>query len=335
VERHALPELKSIDRASFEKMTSASGVPAIFRGVVSHWPAVIAAGNSPESLADYLKELDAGQSVGVLLGSPKMAGRFFYDDDMRGFNFERWEIPFVQVIDKLLAISGEADPMAIYAGSVGATGLVPDFAAQNPMPLLDPGIEPRLWLGNRSRIAAHYDIANNIACLVSGRRRFTLFPPEQIDNLYIGPLDFTMAGQPASMVDLANPDFGRHPKFRDALAAAHVIDLEPGDALFIPALWWHHIEAFGPFNLLVNYWWPGAGNGPAFESLVLALLGIRDRHPDEKRAWKALFDHYIFGEDAVHAADHLPDHVKTVLGPPGGERSQKMLAFVMARLSQR
>ncbi len=316
-------------------MVGTSGVPAIFRGVVSHWPAVGAARNSPDSLADYLKSLDAGQSVGVLLGAPEMAGRYFYDADMQGFNFERWEIPFAQVIDKLLEVSGDAEPLSIYAGSVAATGLVPDFAAQNPMPLLDPEIEPRLWLGNQSRIAAHYDIANNIACAVSGSRRFTLFPPDQIANLYIGPLDFTMAGQPASMVDFANPDFGRYPKFRSALAAAIVIDLEPGDALFIPALWWHHVEAFGPFNLLVNYWWPGPGDGPAFESLVLALLGIRDRHPDEKRAWKALFDHYIFGDDAAHSADHLPEHVRTVLGPPNEERAQKMLAFAMARLGQR
>jgi Cupin-like domain len=335
VERHAINEWRAADRASFEEMASTSGAPVIFRGIVSHWPAVGAACNSPDSLADYLKGLDAGQSVGVLLGAPEMAGRYFYDDHMQGFNFDRWDIPFAQVIDKLLEISADTEPLSIYAGSVAATGLVPDFAVQNPMPLLDPEVEPRLWLGNQSRIAAHYDIANNIACAVSGSRRFTLFPPDQIANLYVGPLDFTMAGQPASMVDFANPDFGRYPKFRSALAAATVIDLEPGDALFIPALWWHHVEAFGAFNLLVNYWWPGPGDGPAFESLVLALLGIRDRNPDEKRAWKALFDHYIFGDDAAHAADHLPEHVRTVLGPPNEERAQKMLAFAMARLSQR
>jgi Cupin-like domain len=335
VERLILKEWSTIDRGSFEEMTGDSRAPAVLRGFVKDWPVVDAAHNSASRLADYLKGLDVGQSVGVLLGAPSIGGRFFYDDDMRGFNFQKHEIPFRQVIDKLLSISGDAEPMAIYAGSVGAAGLVPDFAAQNPMPLLDPQIEPRLWLGNQSRIAAHYDIANNIACSVSGKRRFTLFPPDQIGNLYIGPLDFNMAGQPASMVDFANPDFDRYPKFRKALAAAHVVDLEPGDALFIPALWWHHVEAFGPFNLLVNYWWPGPGDGPAFESLVLALLGLRERNPAEKAAWRAYFDHYVFGQDAASAADHLPDHAKTVLGPPSQGRTQKMLSFVKGRLSQR
>ena len=46
--------------------------------------------------------------------------------------------------------------------------------------------------------------------MVAGRRRFTLFPPEQVANLYIGPLDLTPAGQPVSLVDQAQPDLVRH-----------------------------------------------------------------------------------------------------------------------------
>jgi hypothetical protein len=328
-------EGRTLSRSVFEHDIVPLGAPVVLRGVVAQWPACRAAQTSPHGLADYLKAMDGGRKVGTLIAAPDVAGRFFYDAPMRGFNFQRREIPFVDVIDKLIAIADDAEPMGIYAGSVEATDLVPGFAAANAMPLLDPTVPPRLWLGNASRIAAHHDVAHNIACVVSGRRRFTLFPPDQISNLYIGPLDFNMAGPPSSLVDFANPDFDRFPKFRAALDTALVVDLAPGDGVYIPALWWHHVEAFGPFNLLANYWWAGQGDGPAFESMVLALLGLRDRSAPERAAWKAFFDHYVFGDDAGNAADHIPDHARSVLGPPEAERTKKMLSFVMQRLSQR
>ena len=57
------------------------------------------------------------------------------------------------------------------------------------------------------------------------------------------------------MVDFANPDFEKYPRFREAIAAGQMAELEPGDAVFIPAMWWHHVEGLSAFNTLVNYWW--------------------------------------------------------------------------------
>ena len=73
---------------------------------------------------------------------------------------------------------------------------------------------PRIWLGNAITTPTHLDEWNNIGCVVAGRRRFTLFPPEQIANLYIGPLDFAPTGAPMSLVSLHEPDFERFPRFR-------------------------------------------------------------------------------------------------------------------------
>ena len=87
-----------------------------------------------------------------------------------------------------------------------------------------------LWIGNRTRTAAHFDLPQNIACVISGRRRFTVFPIGQLPNLYVGPLDFTPAGQAISLVDFHAPDFERYPRFREALRHAQVAELEPGDA---------------------------------------------------------------------------------------------------------
>ena len=120
---------------------------------------------------------------------------------------------------------------------------------------LDPAIQPRLWIGNRVTTPAHFDEFHNVACVVCGSRRFTLFPPAQVRNLYIGPLDFAPTGAAISMARLDRPDDPRFPLLRMALAEAQVAELQPGDAIYIPPLWWHHVASLGRLNALVNYWW--------------------------------------------------------------------------------
>ncbi len=192
-----------------------------------------------------------------------------------------------------------------------------------------------VWIGNRTTATAHYDMSNNMACCIVGERRFTLFPPEQVANLYPGPLEPTPGGQVVSMVDFQNPDFHQHPRFADALRNAEVADLEPGDALFYPALWWHHVEALSDFNTLVNYWWntsPGYIDTPQ-NTLLHGLLSLRDRPDQEKRAWKALFDYYVFGP-ADLAGAHLPEHAKGDLAPMDEASARRLRAKLLQRLNR-
>ena len=116
--------------------------------------------------------------------------------------------------------------------------------------------------------------------------------PDQIANLYIGPLDFAPTGAAMSLVSLRSPDFEKFPRFRDALAAAQVADLGPGDAIYIPPLWWHHVESLESFNVLVNYWWhdfagEGASADSAFDALLHGILSIRKLPPATRCAWAA------------------------------------------------
>jgi hypothetical protein len=192
-----------------------------------------------------------------------------------------------------------------------------------------------LWLGNRTRIAAHHDLPDNLACVVAGRRRFTLFPPDQLGNLYIGPLDFTPAGQPISLVDFARPDFERFPKFADALKHAKVTDLGPGDALFIPSMWWHHIEALDSFNMLVNYWWrqsPPYMDSP-MNALMLALLTVRELPPAQRKAWENMFRHYVFEADESTAA-HIPQSARRVLAPLDEAAARELRARLLQKLNR-
>lgn len=156
---------------------------------------------------------------------------------------------------------------------------------------------------------------DNIACLVTGKRQFVLFPPEQITNLYVGPLDRTIAGPPSSLVNIDSPDFEKHPRYKEALGAAQIAVLEPGDALYIPSLWWHNVKSEGKFCMLVNYWW----NNPKFRqdntmmALIHGLYSISHLPEAERRAWRSFFDYYVFRLDG-HPLAHLPPAQRGVLG---------------------
>lgn len=117
--------------------------------------------------------------------------------------------------------------------------------------------------------------------------------------------------------------------FVEALEHALVADLEPGDAIFIPSLWWHNIAASGPLCVLLNYWWGANDETAAFPVLAHALLSLRDVAPGERAAWAVWFEHYIFGEDAAAVADHLPPHARGVLGPPSPQRTAKMKDYLL------
>ncbi|KQY86782.1 MULTISPECIES: cupin-like domain-containing protein [Roseateles] len=309
--------------------------PLVLRGLVRDWPAVQAGLQSPEALAGYLLGHWRDATVGVMLAPPEAGGRLFYNDDFTGFNFERKVGRFDVVLGSLMQLLGAPQPPALYIGATSVDTCLPGFRAENDLGLAvdDPIVS--LWLGNRSRISAHFDLPDNVACVVAGRRRFTLFPPEQIDNLYVGPLDFTPAGQAVSLVDFHAPDFDRHPRFREALAHGQEAELEPGDALFIPSMWWHHVEALSALNLLVNYWWrrtPDYMDSP-INALMLALLTMRGLPPEQRRSWRHLFDHYIF-DDGDRAVAHIPAHARHALAPLDDAGARAMRAHLLNRLKR-
>jgi hypothetical protein len=324
-------EWRDVTLATFRDEILPANEPALIRDAVSHWPAVAAGRNSPLAISNYLRGFDNGSSTDTMFGDPSIHGRFFYNEELTGHNFERRPQRITDSLDRLLALLDVDSPEALYIGAAPLPATLPGFAAANPLEWLDPSIAPRLWLCNRVTVQTHYDLSNNLAAVVAGRRRFTLFPPEQLANLYVGPLEFTLAGQPISMVRLDQPDFERYPLFVDAMAEAQVADLEPGDALFIPYMWWHHVESLDRFNVLVNYWWDEtpAWNGSPFEAMLHGLMAIRTLPPKKREIWRKVFDHYVFqtGGDPVA---HLTERQRGIQGAP----SQRLADIVRAHLLQ-
>jgi hypothetical protein len=309
--------------------------PYIVRGLAAHWPLVDAARTSIDAADAYLRRFYTDATVGAMLGKPEINGRFFYNHELTGFNYHSVRARLDAVLDEMKGYRENPRPAAIYVGSTTIDTALPGLRAFNDIDLGPRDALASIWIGNQTRIAAHYDLPDNLAVVAAGRRRFTLFPPEQLANLYVGPLDFNPAGQAISLVDFAAPDYQRFPRFRDALAHAQMAELEPGDAIFIPSMWWHHVEALSPFNVLVNYWWrqsPEYMDTPT-NALMLALLTMRELPPEQRRAWQEIFRHYIF-EGAEDSVAHLPPHARYALGPLDEDRARGLRATLLGRINR-
>ncbi len=327
-----LPKPRPVDEAGLEvtrESLSAGARPVVMRGPVRDWPLVQAGSGLP----DYLRRFETTQPVAAFHGTPEMKGRFFYGEGLKGFNFDRIKMSLSDLLDRLAA----GGPDYLYAGAIPVPSHLPGLAEDNPIPLLDPSVErlTSLWLGNRTRTAAHWDLAQNLACVVAGRRRFILFPPDQVANLYVGPLENTLAGQPISLVDFAEPDLEAHPRFAEAMKHALVVELGPGDVLYIPSLWFHHVESLEDFGALVNFWWRDGPDWMVTPSFTLyhALLTIRDLPASERASWRAFFDHYIFqtGDDPMA---HLPVEARGLMGPMTPQAMARIKSLLMGPLSR-
>jgi hypothetical protein len=326
---------EGVDRRRFREEIVPAGAPAVLRGVAAQWPAVRAATGGGGGIADYLAARDRGAQIDMLEGPPAINGRLFYTADMSGLNFERRPGTIATLVQALLAARDVAPPPTLAAQAIDARAALPAFAEENRLDLVDPAIAPKLWIGNRVEVAAHHDMFSNIAVCVAGRRRFTLFPPDQVANLYLGPFEFTPAGTPVSLVDFNAPDYARFPRFRAAEAAALVADLAPGDALYIPHMWWHHVRSRDPLSMLANYWWdeaapaqPGLRPIDAFVHAMLAFSGLP---AEQKAAWAPMFEALVFADAAAAHLDPARAGLRGVLSDEVKARIRRDLGGLMAR----
>lgn len=329
-----VPEWQNVSITQFQNEIIPSNKPAILRGLVADWPAVDAGLSGSVATANFLRSLDVGQSVYTIVGAPEINGAFSYGPQCEGVNFERRQANLSATLEQLLALMDEPTPHAIAVQAAPVNTVLPAFSEHHPMPLLDASVAPTMWLGNRAMVAPHYDVNFNLAAVVSGRRTFTLFPPEQVSNLYVGPMLDSPGGVPTSLVDLRDPDFTRFPLFKYALETALVATLDPGDVIYIPTPWWHGVESLEPLNVLINYWWGGLsqhGVSPN-NSLMHSMLSIAELDQHQRQAWRHLFDYFVF-HTSGDPADHLPSSVVDVVANLSAEQRQRVFAFLKSRLN--
>lgn len=312
--------------------------PAILKGLMNQWPSVQASCKGDEALFKYLQGIYAGGKVRCAKLPAKERGLFFYNENFNGFNFTREIMAFDLFLKELVKNSQSSSADVIALQSAPLEDYFPKFEQQNAFNYFSEDYLSRVWIGNNSTVNAHYDDSENIACVVAGKRTFTLFPPDQIDNLYVGPIEFTPAGTPVSMVDFANIDYEKHPKITCALEHALEAELEPGDAVYIPTLWWHHVESKGGVNMLVNYWCGGAiagKNRPVpQDNLLMAFLSIRSLPQAQKNAWREFFDYFVFSEQS-NKHQHIPESIQGVLGELSPKQEQDIRQWLTQQLNNK
>lgn len=334
ITRRRVREVQGVTPHSWDLEILNSPEPVVLRDFGAAWPAVQAGRRSDREAVEYLRRTYGGKPITTCRGAAETGGRVYYNEEMTGFNFEATRGDFGEFLQEMLDEVGQSNPRTLYMPSTDVGHWFPQLAEEQPAGL--DRLQPirLLWAGNRTRIAAHYDFPDNIACSLVGRRRFTLFPPEQVTNLYPGPMEFAPGGQEISMVDFDQPDLDRFPKFEQAMEQAQVAELEPGDAVFVPGMWWHHVEGLDDLNVLYTHWWrssPGFMGRPT-NALLLSILSLRGLSPRQRDAWRALFDHYVFNPDPQDT-QAIPEHAKGMLKQPMDEISaRKLRAELLNRL---
>lgn len=335
--------------ADFADICTRAEAPLILRGLVSHWPltqlGLDPSVESAKASADYLLGFYNGRPTQVYQGAAGQRGRYFYNDTVTALNYDTQLGQVDTVLDQLLDALQLPDPATAPSVYIASNllqshfpGLQDSHSINIPKPDFVFATEPErvsIWLGNQSLAACHYDASDNLACCVRGVRRFTLFPPEQVANLYPGPLEPTPGGQAISMVDFAAPDLALYPNFPKAIAAGQIAELAPGDALYLPSMWWHQVEAPGPLNILINHWWSSAPRytGSGMNLLYHALLCLRDKPEHERRGWQALLNYYVF-DDPEQAGAHLPEAARGVLGNLDEGMARQLRAMLQHRLNR-
>ena len=318
----------------------ADGKPCILKGALLEHKLVAEGKKSKLCAMEYLTAQANGRSALCYTTTPSSGGRLFYNEAFNGFNFETSHVSISRFFELLKQEYADQTGKGFYIGSAELRDHFPELISDSGLKL--PGdifgaCPPRvgIWLGNGTTASAHYDVSNNVAACMVGRRRFTLLPPGNPEALALGPLAPTPGGQTISLLNVLNPDLQRFPEAEGLESCAEVAEIDAGDVLIYPSMWWHQVEALDDFNVMVNYWWsdlPAYVDDP-MATLLHGMLSLRDRPAVEKNAWRELFDYYIFG-DPDKPRKHLPEHAWGALAPLDESLARRLRMQVLRKVSR-
>lgn len=331
----AIPEYINVSAQQFFEDIVPNQKPVVIRGFASDWPVVHAGSKSAHAFVNYLNKFYTGRKTTMVVAPPHENKRFYYNKDLTGVNYLSGEERVDLFLQRLLELIDRDVFPAISMQGASTNLILPGLTNENKTDFFND-IAPGLWVGNEGIVNTHYDGSDNLACVIAGTRKFILFPPDQTCHLYPGPLNFTPAGAPTSLVDINEPDFEQFPLYKRALVSAYCAELTPGDAIFIPMLWWHHVESLAKVNGLINYWWngssaPNAMSPSPIDSLNIALLAMRNLTAKQREAWRCLFDHYLF-KQGVEPASYIPKHQLHMLGTLTPEYIEQVKMFFINKL---
>ena len=324
----AVREVVDYSSDAFLAAARAAAAPVVFRNVplgacVRKWA-------SPA----YLKNVEGNATVSVHVAEKSQ----LLDFVRKNFAFRHVSlaelVQHVEDATRLYRATKETPSETWYYRSIAAhmkserSNLWTDFATLGRDFVLPPGakefIEPRLHQSCLRMNApplqlwTHYDTLDNVLCQIVGSKRVVLFPPSEYNNLY-------MSGSSSAVINLDAPDLVRYPRFIQACKAAQEVVLHPGDMLFFPAMWFHHIttleegEAKGasssatapPYNISVNVFYRHFEDASAYDTKDLYgnkdILAVTRLRTDLHAATRTLLSQAnLHGGDPGEAAPPIP-----------------------------
>jgi hypothetical protein len=225
-----VPRKAGVSRAEFLENHYAASKPIILTDVTKGWRALTYW--TPE----YLKAKCGDAEVEVMTGREADPN---YEVNMQT---HKTKMAFREFVDKVF--SGVKTNDCYITGNnhflenTEVHCLLEDISASSEY--LNPEIPgfTFFWFGPGGTITQpHHDELNILMCQVIGQKKVTLISPDQT------PLVYNNLGV-YSEVDWNAPDYDRYPLFKKVESME--VTLVPGESLFLPVGWWHHVQSLEP-----------------------------------------------------------------------------------------
>jgi hypothetical protein len=248
----------------FERQVVKPFEPVVLEGLIADWPA-LRHWNIDAIMASYG---DCAWNVIARRDGRFAAGALYSYDN---------PVPVREHLSRVLRFETE-DYM-----NVPFEALPPELATMAPPLRYSHGasfLHRAVFIGSEINGAPfHFHLCQNVLAQISGRKRVLLFHPVQGTRLgWRGPFSKNPNFSP---MDPFEPEPRYQPGY--ARASGFSIDLEPGDALYIPYGWWHATKTLTPSISLFNRWTGGRSLpvmlSQAFDRAVAALRRRRRARP--------------------------------------------------------
>ena len=249
----ANPEFDTVDTispAEFKRNYIDKNRPLIMRKMTANWPAM------RKWSFEYFASLQLPKRLYLEKGNV-MQGTPEYD-----------ELDYSAYIRRLIEDDGDASKRQGYLSVFKIFRAFPhlkedvDFSLFSQFKLKNTAAG---WIGPAGTVTGyHIDWGDNVFAQICGRKEMRLVSPQ--DSKYMYPNNRFDQGTTSSDVDATNYDSQRFPLFERA--TEYRVILQPGDMLFIPRGWWHHVRSLDKSISVSNIGYDAKG-------LVVDLLSQR------------------------------------------------------------
>jgi hypothetical protein len=207
------------------------GRPCVLKGIASSWPAV------RKWSFLYLSELNPTLPIKLVVGNREINVTRFTDSTL-GEYLKGLHHPPVDDEPHYLKEFDLLKKFPQLKNDLRISEIFPPTAL----------VGTNLWIGPaKAHTGLHYDYLPNIAMLINGRKRFYLAAPGCVEK--VGGV----SDKYDRWAKLSRVSFEYLVKHDFVNEYLYTVDLLPGDALYIPAGWWHEVVNFEPSILLSGF----------------------------------------------------------------------------------